>query len=170
MESKKMTEDSMKEKYGRGSPIWDVRPTKGVNGSYAVTVPVVNVPFTEEDLATTISIGMSGRCGFDSMDWDDSEWASARDSLLADGREKADITREDIIARILLEGGTIRLLEADTEDDWYDVRLPDMLRGLAMWAATCEYGGLGGLVDGEGDFLDADMVFQIAAFGEVMIG
>lgn len=167
---KRISEDSMKKEYGRGSPVWDVKPTKGANGSYTVTVPVVDTPFTEEDLATTISIGMSGRCGFDSMDWNDGEYRSARDSLLADGREKVDITMEDVLARLLLEGGTISLLEADTEDDWYEIRLPDILRGLAMWAATCEWGGLDGLVNGEGDFLDADMVFQIAAFGEVMIG
>lgn len=106
---------------------------------------------------------------------------------------------EDIYARILMNGGKLNLLDSESDwhwsghepgemlwnaqliaegchpvgGEWHKVGLEDVVRGIELYAESrcaSDCGpNLRKIVE-DGDFWDADAVFQCAAYGEVVYG
>ena len=106
---------------------------------------------------------------------------------------------EDVFARMLLNGKKLRLLEADSGwhwsghepgemlwnaqivaegcvpvgGKWHEVGIDDVVNGIKLYAETGCASDCGPdirkIVE-DGDFWDADAVFQFAAYGEVIYG
>lgn len=161
----------------------------------------ITIEIDEDDVACLISNAMSDNCGFEWWDYDEEEYEEARSELISERKPDADdqICFEDILARILLKGGKLNLLEAESDWHWSGHEPGEMLWASQIWAEGCEpvggtwhKVGLEDIVRGiqlyaeshcanacgtslqriveDGDFYDADAVFQFAAYGEVRFG
>ena len=132
--------------------------------------------------------------------YDDADYKEAKAQLIAERKPDSDdeICYEDVMARILFNGHRLRLLDAESDwwwkghkgemlwkaqiiaegltpegGDWYDVYLKDILDALPKYAAEhcCNDCGMDiRRINEDGDSTDADAVFQIAIFGEVIYG
>lgn len=156
----------------------------------------VEVQIDEEELSCLISTAMSDTCGFDWWGYDEGEYKKAEDELKAEG---ANPCHEDIMARILVNGGKLRLLESESDwhwsghepgeslwswqirqegcvpegGTWHEVGLKDIIKGIALYGESgcCnECGADIHRINEDGDFWDADAVFQFAAYGELVFG
>ena len=164
----------------------------------SVTIPI-EVRVSEDVLVNLISnvLDCPDQCG---VAWwkpvDNADYEKAESQLKAEG---LDTCPACVFARILLNGGKLRLLDPESEwhwsghedgemlwraqiiaegcepvlGEWHDVGLADILN------AACEYVHLKICKDCEsilqsiaenGDFWDADALFQIAMYGEVVYG
>ena len=172
--------------------------------NYKKTVEVkqtIEIAIDEDGLSCLISNAMGGTCGFDWWDYDDGEYAETRKELIVElGTEpEGGFCREDILARMLLNGKKIKLLETDSgwhwsghEPDemlwstqivaegcvpvggkWHEVGIDDIANGIRLYAESgCANNcgpSLRSIVE-NGDFFDADAIFQFAAYGELIHG
>lgn len=154
------------------------------------------VGLDEQELADLISTAMSDTCGFD---WwkleDDKLYDAARAELIAEGNSEDSLCFEQVWARILFNGGKLLLLESESDwhwkgfpdgtmlwnyqirasgtepegGTWYAVGLDEICKGLSKYMADAGYATVQKLLE-NGDFFDADAVFQCAAYGEVQFG
>ena len=157
----------------------------------------VEIEVDEKQLSDLISIAMSDKCGIAWWNYDEGQYQEAKKELEAEGQ--LDICIEDVLARLLFRGGKLRLLDPDSDwhwsgheedeilhnwqiisegcepegGEWHEVGLEDIVRGVQQYdqihsANNC--GGNIGNICEYGDFIDADIVFQFAAYGEVIYG
>ena len=157
----------------------------------------VPVPYTEERISDLISAAMSDECG---ISWwkpeDQDAYAASHEELKAEGQDPC---VSDVFARMLIRGYRLLLLDPESDwhwsgheegemmwsaqivaegcepegGEWHAVGLKDILEAIAKYgeaeiANDCGP-SLRKIVD-EGDFWDADAVFQIAAYGDVIYG
>jgi len=160
----------------------------------------IDVTVCEGTLSNLISNVMADPDGCGVAYWkaaDDSEYAAAEAQLLAESGEEPCV--EDIFARMLINGGKLRLLDPESDwhwsghedgetlwrfqiiaegcepvgGEWHDVGVMDILKAAQQYAdeRICNECGpnLDDIVE-DGDFWDADAVFQIAMYGEVVYG
>lgn len=158
----------------------------------------VEIELDEEHLAGLIEAAHYQNIGFDWWKAKDSkELKKARRELLKEKGEEPYIEEE--FARVLVNGGKLSLLEADSDwywsghkkdemlfnaqilaegcvpvgGTWHDVGIDDVARGIAKYAQEGGYNECGAdlkrIVE-DGDITDADAVFQYAAYGEVVCG
>lgn len=109
------------------------------------------------------------------------------------------ICLEDVLARMLFKGKKLRLLDPESDwhwsghepdemlwrwqiiaeqcepegGEWHEVGLEDIVRGAQMYGQLHYANRCGadiGNICEYGDFTDADIVFQLAAYGEVIYG
>ena len=130
---------------------------------------------TEQQLADLLSNFFGIRFGFDQWEVEKDElYESAAEELtgerLAEGSDE-EICLEEVLARMLFNGGAICLLEADTEDEWHVIDLNKIINGLKLYFKN-PVGDLNSVQEivEQGDALDADAVFQCAAYGEIIYG
>lgn len=151
----------------------------------------------EDSLSSLISNAMGDTCG---VGWwkekDEEEYEQAKAELIKEGHDNP--CMEEVWARMLFNGGKLMLLDPESEwhwsghkkgellwnwqiqaegaepegGDWYEVGLDEIIKGLNLYfdekpAAGC--GDLESILE-DGDFWDADCVFQYAMYGEVIYG
>ena len=151
----------------------------------------------EDSLSSLISNAMGDTCG---VGWwkekDEGEYEQAKAELIKEGRDNP--CMEDVWARMLFNGGKLMLLDPESDwhwsghkkgellwnwqiqaegaepegGDWHEVGLDEIAKGLNLYfdekpAAGC--GDLESILE-NGDFWDADCVFQYAMYGEVIYG
>lgn len=151
----------------------------------------------ESSLSNLISNAMGDTCG---VGWwkekDEKESAQAEAELIKEGNSKPCI--EDIWARMLLNGGKLMLLDPESEwhwkghedgemlwnwqiqaegtepedGDWHEVGLDEIIKGLNLYFDEKPATGCADLesILEEGDFWDADCIFQYAMYDEVIYG
>lgn len=135
----------------------------------------VDYELTHEVIATILTDGLWG-IGFDSVDYDEGDYKTAKEALLAEGYEKSYLTVEDVQARMLLDGKTIRLHMAEERpnEEWYDLTLDTLIDGLRKYGKDPINGTLWDVLKGdpEGrlDAYDYDAILQYACYGDVIIG
>lgn len=135
----------------------------------------VDYELTHEVIATILTDGLWG-IGFDSVDYDEGDYKTAKEALLAEGYEKSSITIEDVQARMLLDGKAIRLHMAEERpnEEWYDLTLDTLIDGLRKYGNDPINGTLwdvlNGDPDGRLDAYDYDAILQYACYGDVLIG
>ena len=148
----------------------------------------------EETLSDLLSAAMSIDCGFDFWKWNEDEYKKAKASVCGDEDRNEPPCMEDVLARLLFDGGKLSLLEKDSgwhwknhgEDEillpyqikkeeiepvggtWHEVGLDDILKGVTRALEDNGWNDPQKLVD-DGDSLTADAVFQYAAYGEIMM-
>jgi hypothetical protein len=158
----------------------------------------VGLELDERDLAALIEEAHYQNIGFE---WwkakNPEEQERAREELLKETGEEPSIEEE--FARILVNGGKLSLLEAESDwhwsghkegellfniqiraegcvpvgGTWHDVGIDDIARGLVKYAEGGGYNECGLSIKRileDGDITDADAVFQYAAYGEVVCG
>lgn len=157
----------------------------------------VDIKVDEKQLSDLISIAMSDTCGIAWWDYDEGQYQEAKKELEAEAQP--DICLEDVLARLLFRGGKLRLLDPDSDwrwpgheegeslyswqiisegyepedGEWHEVGLEDIVRGVQQYSQIHCANNCGGNIDNiceYGDFTDADIVFQFAAYGEVIYG
>ena len=172
--------------------------------SYKKTIEVkktVEIVIDEYNLGCLISNAMADTCGFDWWSYDEKAYEEARSELISEIKPDADdqICLEDILARMLLKGGKLKLLEPESgwhwsgkEPDemvwkaevvakklhpvggkWHAIGIDDVARGIGLYGeAKCasDCGADIRRIVEDGDFYDADAVFQFAAYGEIVFG
>ena len=172
--------------------------------SYKKTVEVkktTEIKIDEYNLSNLISNAMGDCCGFDWWKCDNKEYEEARKELVAElGSDPGDgICREDVFARMLLNGKKIKLLESDSGwhwsghkpgemlwkaqivaenlhpvgGKWHKVGIDDIVKGIKLYAESGCASDCGADIQKiveDGDFYDADAVFQFAAYGEIIYG
>lgn len=172
--------------------------------SYKKTIEVkktIEIVIDEYNLGCLISNAMADTCGFDWWSYDEKAYEEARSELISEIKPDADdqICLEDVLARMLLKGGKLKLLESDSGwhwsghepgemlwnaqiiaegcvpvgGKWHSIGIDDIVRGIGLYGESeCANDcgpSLRKIVE-DGDFWDADAVFQFAAYGEVVFG
>jgi hypothetical protein len=160
--------------------------------NFAMTI---NVQIDEEVLADFLSNAVSGEgCGW----WKPAKQAdydAARAELVAEGIAKPCL--ENVWARMLLKGGKLRLLDPESEwhwsghkpgemlwkaqiiaegcepvgGKWHNVGIRDILRGIQVYAENGYANDCGSQLSSiveNGDSDDADVIIQIAMYGDVI--
>ena len=156
------------------------------------------VTLTEEQLVDLISTAMADTCGFDWWKLEHEEdYEKAKAELIAELHPDADdeLCFEQVWARILFNGGKLLLLEAESDwhwkgypdgtmlwnwqirasgtepegGTWHSIGLTDICKGLSIYMHEHQYSTVDKLLS-EGDFFEAEAVFQCAAYGEVQFG
>lgn len=156
------------------------------------------IRYDRDLLSDLISTAMSSECGF--AWWKESDPAAreaAKAALIKEGIAEPCV--EDVFAEILVEGGTLMLLDPESDwhwsghgegellwsaqiiaegcepigGNWKVIRLEDILRGVAEYGEARVANDCGPslrkIVE-SGDFWDADAVFQYAAYGDLIYG
>ena len=138
----------------------------------------VNYTLTQEAIADVFANGLwMGQCGFDDIDFDKGDYEEAKNELIyAQGMDEELVCAEDVEAKMLLMGKTIRLHMAEEREDeeWYDLTLDKLIEGVKKYGEHPINGSLRDVLEGDPDCkLDAtdyDAILQYACFGEVLIG
>lgn len=126
---------------------------------------------TENDISYILSTGLSGSCGFSSVRNPKEEYAKAKEELEADLKPNDEIYHEDVQARVLIDGGTIKL--QDPEDGhWGELTLKNLIEGLQKYFKEGWSGGFKTMHDlvENSDFDDCDCILQAAVWGDVIYG
>lgn len=161
----------------------------------------IEIVIDEYNLSCLIANAMGSTCGFDWWDYDDDEYEKTKKELVAElgANPKDGVCVEDVLARMLLNGKKIKLLEAESDwhwsghkpnemlwkaqivaegcvpvgGKWHEVGIDDIVKGIQLYGESgCANAcgpSLRNIVE-DGDFYDADAVFQCAAYGEVVFG
>lgn len=138
---------------------------------------------SHDDIVELLSTATYGSYIF-TFDYDKTKYANVCEF-------KANDCAEDIAAKILLAGGSIRIVDfcAEDADDHYgiltcyydegmiyDVNLDDIIRGLnaaandeSAWVRKC-FNSFVNYEDGEFDLLRAEALLQVVVFGEEIYG
>lgn len=151
----------------------------------------------EDSLSSLISNAMGDTCG---VGWwkekDEEEYEQAKAELIKEGCDNP--CMEDVWARMLFNGGKLMLLDPESDwhwsghkkgellwnwqiqaegaepegGDWHEVGLDEIVKGLNLYFEEKPAAGCGDLesILENGDFWDADCVFQYAMYGEVIYG
>lgn len=155
------------------------------------------VELTEDQLVDLISTAMSDTCGFDWWKLENEElYDAARAELIEELHpDDGELCFEQVWARILFNKGKLLLLEAESDwhwkgfpdgtmlwnfqiraagtepegGTWHAVGLEEICKGLSKYMHDQGYATVDQLLT-NGDFFDADAVFQCAAYGEVQFG
>lgn len=142
-----------------------------------------DITMSEEQLTDLLSMASDYSVGFDYwahydnlITMGDNNYRAARASLLAEGVDSEKICLEQVWARMLFMGKSLYVLEAEGDADedscWYEITLEKIVEGIKMYFED-EYSNniisFGDLID-NGDGEDADTVFQLAAYGDVVFG
>ena len=161
----------------------------------------VEMTVDEDALSTLISNATADNCGFAWWGYDDKEYEEAKSELISERKPDADdqVCFEDVLARMLLSGKRLRLLDPESDwhwsghkpgevlwnaqiiaegcepvgGEWHDIGIEDVMRGVQLYAASGCANACGSdikNINEYGDFWDADAVFQFAAYGEVIYG
>lgn len=134
----------------------------------------INYTLTETIVEDILANGFASVCGFDEVDFDKSEYLTAKQSLLDEGLTSPVI--EQVEARMLFMGFKLRLHMAEErhDEEWYDLTLADIMDGLRKYAKDPINGSVEDFIIGDPDcrldFYDYDAVLQYATYGEVLIG
>lgn len=162
----------------------------------------IEVPATlridEEDLVDLISTARSDECGCAWWKYDQKEYDAAKEKLKEE-RGGEPIFHDDVLARILIDGGALDLLDPESDwhwsglkpgetpwraqiiaegcepvgGDWHRVTVKDIAKAITLYArdgvANCCGADLHAIVE-NGDFWDADAVIQYAMYGELIYG
>lgn len=122
---------------------------------------------TEEDLNDILCSCFEGGCGYWAcLDNSTEEWDVAREAVI-EKVGKNNYTFEDVMMHILCNGGSIRLIDQEDDDQVFAMNMGDFLNGIGQ--AISE-----GFWDGE-DICDVDgevgdAIIQYAVFGELVYG
>ena len=128
--------------------------------------PVYNIhidkilSYTDADLIDIISSGICEIGYWACIDNSRSEWRDAHGELPKGS------TIEDIILHILKKGQGIVLIDAEDDEEFWTLKLDDLLRGIKMTIQSGEWDGEMGGIDG----VVGDAIFQYALFNEVVFG
>ena len=152
---------------------------------------------TEEQISALIANAMGDNCGFE---WwkvkDIPQEIEAEEELRSENGE--DYCFEDVWSRLLFNGGSLMLLESESDwhwsghsedtmlwnwqiqtegcepvgGTWHEITLDKLIDGIKLYlqegvASCCK--DLDSIIE-DGDFWDADAVFQYAAYGDVIFG
>lgn len=130
----------------------------------------------ESALDDALSNGLYGTQTFDDVDYDEEAYAKARKSLIDGGTAEADLTIEAIQARMVMDGGRLKLHDPE-ERKWYNVTLWSWIVALEKYADEKPIDDghtlkdvLNGDPDARLDFEDYDWLLQVAALGEYVYG
>ena len=158
---------------------------------------IIETKITEGQLCDLISTAKGDSCG---VGWwkekDEKEYEQAEAELIEEGNSEPCL--EEVWARMLFNGGKLMLLDPESDwhwkghaegemlwnwqivsegtepegGEWHEVGLDEIVKGLTLYfkekpAAGC--GDLDSILE-DGDFWDADCVFQYAMYGEVIYG
>lgn len=158
---------------------------------------VIETKINEGQLCDLISNAKGDSCG---VGWwkekDESEYDAARAELVAEGNTEPCL--EEVWARLLFNGGKLMLLDPESDwhwkghkdgemlwnwqiqtegtepegGEWHEVGLDEIVKGLTKYFEESPATGCGNLQNilEEGDFWDADAVFQYAMYGELIYG
>ena len=157
----------------------------------------ISVTVDEELLSCLLANACGDECG---VAWWKSADPKARDEaerqLVEEGKDPC---REDIWARMLLNGSKLRLLDPESDwhwsghkpgemlwnvqivaegsepvgGEWHDVGIEDILKAVQIYGKMDYANACGGSIEkivDDGDFWDADAVIQIAMYGDVIYG
>jgi len=120
----------------------------------------VSKEINEEQIVNLLANGLADVCGFDNIDYISNQYGEAKKQLLSEG--KNDLCREDVLARMLFLGYSIKLHESEESENkgWYDLTLDNILK------QNIDFDKL----EENGDFYDNDAILQIACYGKVIYG
>lgn len=116
------------------------------------------IHFTEENIMNLLANGLAEEMSFSYVDWDENDYREAKESLKQEG--KTDLCREDVWARMLVQGKALMLFDAEDEDEHFDLTLDKIVDQDINWRRLEE----------DGDFYDNDAILQKAVFGKVIYG
>lgn len=160
------------------------------------------VTVDEEQLSCLLSNACADVCG---VQWwkaaDQEEYDKAKSELISELKPNAKnkICMENVWARMLLNGGKLRLLDPESDwhwkghkvdemlwnwqiktegtypvgGEWHDVGIEDILKAIEQYGKEGYANDCGADLEKiveDGDFYDADAVIQIAMYGEVIYG
>lgn len=126
----------------------------------------------EENIVDILSTGLSGTCGFSSVDYSKEEYLQAKQEIQTERNDPSNtVCIEDVEARMLVKGEKLKL--QDPEDGhWGTLTLQKLVNGLQKYfkGGWCgEYKTINDLLE-NGDFDDCDCVLQAAVWGDVIYG
>lgn len=127
---------------------------------------------TEEDIVDILSTGLSGVCGFSSVDYSKEEYQQTKKELQTERDDPDDtVCIEDVEARMLVKGEKLKLQDPD-DGHWGTLTLPKLIKGLQKYFKEGWSGGFKTINDllENGDFDDCDCVLQAAVWGDVIYG
>ena len=156
-------------------------------------LPKVNID--EEQVADLISGAMSDTCGFDWWKENPREYEQAKEQLVKESEDPDEICYENVLARVLFNGGAVEVLESESDwhwkghedgemlwnwqiqaegtepegGTWHKITLSKLCDGIAKYMSDKGYSSVNKILE-EGDFWDFDAIFQYAAYGEIVFG
>ena len=160
-----------------------------------VSFDLPKVLLTEDQLTDLISTAMADTCGF--------EWWKEKDHALYEKAKEElvketgsdDLCFEQVWARMIFNGGSLLLLESESDwhwkgypegtllwnyeirasgtepegGTWHEITLDKICKALAIYMTNKKVSSVDKILE-DGDFWDADAIFQYAAYGEVVFG
>lgn len=157
----------------------------------------VKIEIDEDDISCLLANASAEECG---VSWWKSVDPNARNEaerqLVAEGKDPC---REDIWARMLMNGGKLRLLDPESDwhwkgyprgamvwswqimvenlepedGEWHDIGIDDIINAIQVYGKKGYANDCGAdlkSINENGDFYDADAVIQIAMYGDVIYG
>lgn len=116
--------------------------------------------FTDQDLIDIISSAVYDIGYWGCIDNDTNEWWDARAELPKDS------TFEDLMYYILKKGDKIIIIDAEDDEESWDLTLNKLLNGIKLAIEKKYWNGDIDTIDGE----VGDIVFQCALFNEIVYG
>ena len=117
--------------------------------------------FTDDDLIDIISSAVYDIGYWACIDNDTDAWRNIRNSI-----PKEDRIFEEIFFKVLQNGDTVHLLDAEDEDEIYELTLDKLLNGIKLTIEQKYWDGDMDTIDGE----IGDIIFQLALFSEIVFG
>ena len=102
------------------------------------TLPPVEL--SEDELVDLLSTAMADTCGFDWWSYDDDAYDKAHAALVKEHEDKKDtssICFEDVLARMIFDGGQLDLLEAESDWHWSGHEPGEMFGNFQIKAEGC---------------------------------
>lgn len=157
----------------------------------------IPMPIDEDDLSALLSTARSDECGCAWWDYKDEDYEEAESDLAKEGI--SDPATEDVWARMLMLGKSLRLLDPESDwhwsgyepgemvwswqivaeglepvgGEWHEITLESIAQAIPKYAEKRYANDCGAdlskIVE-DGDFWDADAVIQIAMYGDVIYG
>ena len=116
--------------------------------------------YDDKDMINIISSAVYDIKYWGYVDNDRNEWWEARSELPKGS------TFEDLMYHILKKGDKVLILDAEDEEEWWDLTLNNLLNGIKLTIENGYWSGRTGDLDGE----VGDIIFQYALFEEIVFG
>ena len=116
--------------------------------------------FSDEDMIDIISSAVYDIGYWGCINNDTNEWWDARAELPKDS------TFEDLMYHILKKGESILIMDAEDDEEEWDLTLDKLLNGIKLAIEQKYWNGDIDEIDGE----VGDIIFQMSLFGEIVYG
>lgn len=140
----------------------------------AKTYKSMNDVFAELDcerICDILSVGIDGIRYWGTTDYSSEEYKKAKNHLIEMGEEKDNLSWEQVLAQMLLDGGKIHIEDVEGDEDYSkDLTLENLKRGIEMFILNPQYHSCATSDMWDMDANDGDTVIQFALFEEIIFG